>query len=74
MSDNKIIELLQNLAYEHFTAEMHTLRRFKHLAQVPQFCEEYEKNINVFELQDAAVTRMEEERKQVINFLIKLYK
>lgn len=74
MRDNKIIELLQNLVDEHFIHEMSTVRRFKHIAQIPQYGEEFERNINVWELQDAAISRLDEERKLIINFLNKLYK
>lgn len=61
-----------NVSFHHFTNQEEILRCFKHIANVPQSGEEYVKNKNVWELQDAAVKRLQDEKQQVQTFLTKI--
>jgi len=72
MTTPEIISLLSNLSYHHFENQEEILRSFKRIANVPQSGDEYVKNKNVWELQDAAIERLQEEKQQVQTFLNKI--
>ena len=61
-----------NVSFHHFTNQEEILRCFKYIANVPQSGDEYVKNKNVWELQDAAVKRLQDEKQQVQIFLTKI--
>lgn len=61
--------LLRDLVWKHYEEMEQTLRKFKWLAQVPQTGDEYIRNINVFNLQDLAVERLNKEKEEILNYI-----
>lgn len=73
MTPSEITNVLLGLIEEKYKKDEETLRAFKWLAQVPPSGSDYLKNRNVYNLQDAAIERLETEKKECYAYVQKCY-
>lgn len=72
MTKGDLYNLCSKLITEHYKKMDDEVRAFKWLALVPQSGADYESNKNIYQLQDAAIKRMEQEKTELIQLLVKL--